>query len=188
MIGSKPSPSPDCAILTRMARVSTDNACRLLKDAALRWEGWYRVLVNEHSCTVVFPPQIGTRAWSASARVTLIADAEGLNCWIEAVDVSKLDEIMVVIERQLNDHLSEIGRLLSTGTASAEASIVGQKASPRITTSSMQSRSKVGASCNQTLDESKIDVEQIPCNTSAHCRQWRRIETRPYIAVRPCEP
>ncbi|SCW63684.1 hypothetical protein SAMN02927900_03383 [Rhizobium mongolense subsp. loessense] len=107
MIGSEPSPSSDCTILTRMARVSTDNACRLLKDAAFRWEGWYRVLVYEHSCTVVFPPQIGTRAWSAPSRVTLIADAQGLNCWIEAVDVSQLDEIMVVIERQLNDHLSD---------------------------------------------------------------------------------
>ncbi|ULJ76543.1 hypothetical protein [Rhizobium gallicum] len=31
----------------------------------------------------------------------------GLKLLIEAVDVSQLDEIMVVIERQLNDHLSD---------------------------------------------------------------------------------
>ena len=105
MNGSDPQSSPDCPILISAARVPTDNACRLLKDAALRWEGEYLVLVYESCCTVVFPRQIGTRAWSAPARVTLIADAQGLNCWIDTVDVSQLGEIMAIVERELNDHL-----------------------------------------------------------------------------------
>ena len=83
-------------------RVPTANASRYLQQLCKHWAHTLAVEFDEQRGTVTFPRNVRGADWPGDASLTLQADAEGLDCRLEASAEAQLQALKDVVARHLD--------------------------------------------------------------------------------------
>jgi uncharacterized protein len=85
-----------------IVRVRTANASRYLQQLCKHWAHTLAVEFNEEKGGVTFPRDARGADWPGDASLALQADAEGLDCQLEASAQAQLEALKVVVARHLD--------------------------------------------------------------------------------------
>ena len=83
-------------------RVTTSNASRYLQQLCKHWSHNLVVTFDPTQATVTFPRNVRGAAWPADARLTMQADAAGLDCRLEAGAAGQLAALKGAVARHLD--------------------------------------------------------------------------------------
>jgi uncharacterized protein len=87
---------------TSSAAVPTSNASRYLQQLCKHWQHNLRVEFTPEHGTIVFPRDARGADWPADAIITMTAQAEALECRIEASAPGQLEALKGAVARHLD--------------------------------------------------------------------------------------